>query len=185
MPLASFHGIIEDDVFCLGLRVSECRGISGSVQGHPRGRVLHSAPHYDLSGVLSTSCLWTLPPPESTWGSCFHRLPRPPTVTPALAGASHQLNPGDTCPFSPELLPAPRQTPPEKQAPSGGAPWGRCPRVLQRAKKREGEMAEDGELAVAPPAFLGGAGSCSLRSFWATGFPGGSEWAGSVRVMST
>ena len=50
---------------------------------------------------------------------------------------------------------------------------------------REGETAEDGELAVAPPAFLGGSGSCFLGSFWATGPPGGSEWAGSVRVRST
>lgn len=116
MPLASFHGIIEDDVFCLGLRGSECRRCLGLCPGRPRGRVPHSVPH-ECSGPHQgheSPTSMDLPPARKHLGLLLPEAAKTPNSDLPLAGASHQLNHSDKRPFSPELLPSPWKMPPEK-----------------------------------------------------------------------
>ena len=106
-------------------------------------------------------------------------------MTRPLAGASHQLNCGDNVPLVLSCSPFHGRHLLRSEPLWEVPPWWHSPLVLQRAEKREGQKAKDGELAVAPPAFLGGSGSFPLGSSWATGSPWGSKQAGSVGVVST
>lgn len=56
---------------------------SGSVQGVREAGCPTLSPMsaQDPTKVMSPPPPWTFPLPESTWGSCFQRLPRPPAVT--------------------------------------------------------------------------------------------------------